>query len=227
MTSTGSPRPKRLDERVAPGWADLSTNLLRGGGIVVGLILIWLGFVTGGFFMLLTGVMAAIALVGGWLLGGLVQRESWYERPNARNLSFAIVVIFPLALLAFAQVAGPLLTPPPQLTACFAGTPSRGGELHTQLAVDPRVTSVAFEMRLTAVSGGAVRWFIQDPTAQSRWSGREDSPGTFASGPLPATGGQWTLNVISEADQAAYELVWGGATTGAANPPANLACSPT
>ena len=208
MSSAPPTRPKRLDERVAPGWANLSTNFLRGGGILVGLLLLWLGFVTGGFFLLLTGVLAAIAIVGGWLLGSLIQRESWYDRPNARMLSLGVVVLFPVALLVFAQVAGPLLTPPPTTAACFKGTPARGGELHTQLGIDPRIKTMVFNIQVTDITGGAVRWFVQDPTMQSRWSGREEAPGTFTSGALPATGGQWTLNVISEADNLTYNLEW-------------------
>lgn len=208
MSSAQTPRPKRLDERVAPGWANLSTNLLRGSGILVGALLLWLGIVTGGFFLLLTGVLAAIAIVGGWLLGSLIQRESWYERPNARLLSVGLVVLFPVALLVFAQVAGPLLTPPPTIVACFSGTPTRGGELHTQLGVDPRIKTMEFIFQVTDIGGGAVRWFVQDPTGQSRWSGREEATGTFASGAMLGVGGQWTLNVISEADRVAYNLEW-------------------
>ena len=56
--------------------------------------LIWLGYITGGFFLLLTGTLGVIALVGGWLLGGLVVRESWYERPNAKQMTLALVVLF-------------------------------------------------------------------------------------------------------------------------------------
>jgi hypothetical protein len=186
----------------------VSTNLLRGGGVVVGLLLIWFGFLTGGFFLLLTGVLAAVAIVGGWLLGGLVQRESWYTSGNAQWKSVALVIGFPVALLVFAQVAGPFLTPPPLKTACFSGSPIRGGELHTQLGVDPRVKSMLLNFQVTDISGGAVRWFVQDPTGQSRWSGREEAAGTFTSGSLPAVGGQWTLNVISEADQLTYNLEW-------------------
>ena len=200
MTTTPAPRPKRLDQRVAPGWAGLSTNLLRGVGILVGALLLWFGIITGGFFLLLTGVLAAVAIVGGWLLGSLIQRESWYDRPNAQLLSLGLVVLFPVALLVFAQVAGPLLTPEPTRVACFSGQPARGGELHTDLPVDPRIKTMAFTMTVNQISGGAVRWFVQDPTLQSRWSGRESAPGTFTSGTLPATGGKWTVNVISEAD---------------------------
>jgi hypothetical protein len=208
VSSAPAPRPKRLDQRVAPGWADLCTNLLRGGGVLGGLLLLWLGFLTGGFFLLLTGALALIALVGGWLLGGLIQRESWYGRPNSKVTSLALVLLFPVALVAFAQVVGPLLTPPPVKSACFAGSPSRDGELHTELAVDPRIKTMVFNFQVTEISDGAVRWFVQDPTGQSRWSGREESPGTFSSAELQSVGGQWTLNVISEADQLSYNLEW-------------------
>jgi len=181
---------------------------LRGGGIVVGALVLWLGLLTGGFFLLLTGVVAAIAIVGGWLLGGLIQRESWYGSSNAPLKSAALVIGFPVALLVFAQVGGPLLMPPPTETACFSGTPARGGELHTQLGVDPRIKSMVFNFQVTSISGGAARVWVEDPSGQSRWSGREEAPGTFSSGGLPAVGGQWTLNVISEADQLTYNFEW-------------------
>ena len=206
--TTEAHRPRRLDERVAPGWANLCTNLLRGGGVLVGVLLLWLGFLTGGFFLLLTGVLAIFALVGGWLLGGLIQRESWYRSANAQAKSYALAIGFPIALLVFAQVFGPLFTPPPTKIACYSGSPQRGGELHAQLGVDPRVKSMRFTFQIVDIRGGAVRWFVQDPTAQSRWSGREESPGTISSGPLSASGGQWTINVISEADQLTYNMEW-------------------
>jgi hypothetical protein len=91
---------------VAPAWANLCTNMLRGGGFVVGIALIYLGFLTGGFFLLLTGVLGAISIVGGWWLGGLIQRESWYEAKNAQAKSYALALGFPIALIVFAQIAG-------------------------------------------------------------------------------------------------------------------------
>lgn len=201
-------RPKRLDERVAPGWANQCTNLLRGGGIVVGVALIYLGFLTGGFFLALTGVLGVIAIVGGWWLGGLMQREAWYESSNARARSYAVALGFPIALIVFAQVVGPLLTPTPTTAFCIGGPTERGAQISGPIAVDPRVKSMEFAMEVHSVSGGAVRWFVQDPTGQSRWSGREESAGRFESGALAGTGGQWTFNVISEADALDYTLNW-------------------
>ena len=210
MNQTPPPeRPrKRLDQMVAPGWANLCSNLLRGVGLLVGLLLIWLGFLTGGFFIVLTGVLATIAIVGGWLLGGLVVRESWYESNNAQAKSWALVIGFPIVLLLFAQVAGPMLTPPPTTAACFSGTPQRGGELHTQLAIDPRVKSMRFTFQVSELTGGAARWWVQDPAGASVWSGREYAAGTYTSDALPGAGGQWTINVISDADALTYEMDW-------------------
>jgi hypothetical protein len=224
VTTGTQPRPKRLDELVAPGWASLSANLLRGGGVLVGLLLLWLGFLTGGFFLLLTGVLATIALVGGWLLGGLVTREAWYERPNARLLSLTLVVAFPVALVLFAQVAGPALTPPPTTSACINNVLAQGQQDVRPLAVDPRLTSMQFTLHVTNISGGAVRWFVQDPTGQSRWSGRQQQPGDFASDPIPAVGGRWTVNVVSEADTVQFGLDWRAESPSATMPPENNSC---
>jgi hypothetical protein len=204
----GAPRPKRLDERVAPSWADLCTNLLRGGGFVVGAFLVYLGFVTGGFFLALTGVLGAIAIIGGWWLGGLIQRESWYESSNARAKSYALAAGFPIALIVFAQVAGPFLTPAPTTVACFAGAPPRDGGLHTDLAVDPRIKSMEFTVVVNQLGGGAVRWFINDPIGDAKWGDRAEEAGTYTSGPLPASGGIWKVNLISEADQLDYRIEW-------------------
>ena len=210
--SEAAPRRKRLDERVAPGWANLASTLLRGGGLVIGLFLLWVGYVTGGFFLLLTGTLAAIALIGGWLLGGLVLRESWYERPNARNVTFALVVLFPLALVLLAQVAGPLLTPPPVTAGCISGTLAAGEERHERLAVDPRLGTIGFALRVDTLEGAALRFFIQDPAGQSRFSGRAEQPGTMTSAPIAVQGGPWTVNLVSEADRADYALAWYAAT---------------
>jgi hypothetical protein len=206
--SNTAPRLKRLDERVAPGWANLCTNLLRGGGLLVGAFVIYLGFVTGGFFLALTGVLGAISIIGGWWLGGLIQRESWYESSNAQAKSYALALGFPIVLIVFAQVAGPFLTPAPNTVACFSGTPARDGELHTDLAVDPRIRSMEFTVVVNSINGGAVRWFMNDPIGNSKWSGREETAGTYTSGPLPASGGVWKINLFSEADQLDYRIEW-------------------
>jgi hypothetical protein len=204
--------PKRLDERVAPGWAGVAESLLRYGGIVLGLFVLWLGFLTGGFFMLLTGVLAGVSVIGGWLLGRFVGRESWYSRSNAQPLTALIVVAFPIALIAFAQIAGPLLTPPPTLTQQFSGELGQGDELVQAISVDPRVVGMEFSISIPTAQGGAVRWYVQDPTGQSRWSGRTDQYGNSISKQLDATPGQWTLHVVSEADHAEYSVDWKGWT---------------
>jgi hypothetical protein len=100
------------------------------------------------------------------------------------------------------------LTAPPNTVACFAGTPARGGELHTDLAIDPRIRSMEFTVVLNQVSSGAVRWFIIDPTGAERWGSREQAAGTYTSGPLPGSGGTWKVNLISEADQLEYRIEW-------------------
>jgi hypothetical protein len=206
---------KRLDQMVAPGWANVASNLLRGIGIVVGLILLWLGVITGGFFMVLCGVLALVAIVGGWLLGSMVQRASWYERPNAQPLSIALVVLFPLILIGVAQLAGPLLTP----AAPTGGTLGSGQIGHEekvfQLALDPRVTQLQFTVTFSA-NDGPVRWFVQDPTGQSRWGDRTDTTGaatqTFTSDQLAGAGGQWNFHVINEGATANYTVTWTGVT---------------
>lgn len=217
MSDEPAPRRRRLDESVAPGWANLSSNLLRGGGLVVGLFLLWLGFVTGGFFLLLTGLLAGIAIVGGWLLGGLVLRESWRERPNAQLLSYGLVVVLPVALIAIAQLAGPLLTPPPQTSACFRGTLARGQQQVEPLAVDPRIESMVFSLVIDDVSGGALRYFVVDPNGGSAWSGRREFAGAYESERIESRSGQWMVNLISDADQAQYVLEWDASTGGDAS----------
>jgi hypothetical protein len=211
-TDDAGRRPKRLDERVAPGWANLSATLLRGGGVLAGLFLLWVGFVTGGFFLLLTGFLGALALIGGWLLGGLMTRESWYERPNARPLSIVLVIGFPLMLVAVAQFAGPLLTPPPNLAACYSGTLARGEERHEPLAVDPRIDSMVFRLVIHDVTGGALRYFVVDANGESVWSGRPDIAGTYESDQIESHGGQWMVNLIAEAEQSTYQLEWTATT---------------
>lgn len=208
-----APRQKRLDERVAPGWANTSANLLRGGGIAVGLLLLWMGFLTGGFFLLLTGVLGLIALAGGWLLGGLVVQERWYERPAARRLTLAMLIGLPIALVVFAQLAGPLLTPAPATSHCFAGELARGQALDEKLAIDPRLRTMVFRLQIPALEDGAARWFVTDPFGQSRWSGRAEAAGhTEQSRVLESAGGEWSIHVISEAERVEYRLEWAGST---------------
>ena len=214
MSAEPGQRPRRLDERVAPGWANLSSTLLRGSGVLVGLFLFWLGFVTGGFFLVLTGVLGGLALIGGWLLGGLIMRESWYRRPNARPMSIALVVLLPLALIGMAQIAGPLLTPPPRISACFEGTLARGQQQVEPLAVDPRIDSMVFRLVIHEVTGGALRYFVLDPNGESAWSGRGEVAGVYESDRIEAIGGQWTVNLISEAGGAQYVLEWHASTNG-------------
>lgn len=214
VTVAQNAHPKRLDERVEPGWAGFAENLLRYGGIVVGLFVLWLGFLSGGFLLLLTGVLAGVSIVGGWLLGSFVARESWYSRPNAQPLTVLIVVAFPIALIAFAQIVGPLLTPPPTTSATFAGSLADGQESVEILAIDPRIEEMHFAITITSLDNGAVRWYVEDPTGRSAWSGRTDTPGThdsYFSGGI--YGGQWTIHVVSEANQAGYEFDWTGWTS--------------
>lgn len=86
--------------------------------------------------------------------------------------------------------------------------PARGGELHTDLAVDPRIKSMEFSVVVNQIGGGAVRWFINDPIGDTKWGDREEAAGTYTSGPLPASGGIWKVNLISEADQLDYRIEW-------------------
>jgi hypothetical protein len=104
------------------------------------------------------------------------------------------------AILAFNQ--------PPTTVACFSGTPARGGALETRVAVDQRIKSMVFNVKMTDISGGSVRWFVEDPSGQTRWSGSEATPGTFTSGPMTGSGGEWTLNLVSEADTLSYRFEW-------------------
>jgi hypothetical protein len=214
-SSVEAPR-KRLDQMVAPGWANLCSNLLRGIGIVVGLVLLWLGVITGGFFMVLCGVLALVALVGGWMLGSMVQRPTWYERHNAQPMSIALVVLFPLILIVVAQVAGPLLTPATPTGGTLGSGHIGQEEKVFTLALDPRVSKVQFTVSLSA-NDGPLRWFVQDPTLQSRWGDRTDTTGaaaqTFSSDQMPGAGGQWTFHVVNEGTSATYSVTWQGSTT--------------
>jgi hypothetical protein len=101
-----------------------------------------------------------------------------------------------------------LKSTPPNLVACFSGQPPRGGELHTDLIVDSRIKTMAFTMRISQISGGAVSWSVQDPNGKSPWSGREETMATFESGALTASAGTWRINVVSEADAITYGLFW-------------------
>lgn len=218
MNPTPPPeRPrKRLDQRVAPGWANLCSNLLRGGGTVVGALLVWLGFLTGGFFIVLTGVLGVTAIGGGWLLGSLVQRESWYESGNAQLKSWALVIGFPIVLLVFAQVAGPMLMPPPSNGGNLGGGELGQGEQVFRLAVDPRIEQVQFSLWFQA-NDGPMRWYVEDPSGNSKWSGRSNETGTdrqrFSSDRIASTGGQWLFHVINEGGYAEYSADWQGWTS--------------
>ncbi|MEP7360246.1 MAG: hypothetical protein ABI744_01575 [Chloroflexota bacterium] len=214
-TPSEAPR-KRLDQMVAPGWARTISNVSRGVGIVVGVVLLWLGVITGGFFLVLCGVLALVAIVGGWLLGSVVQRETWYERANAQPMSWALVVLFPLMLVVVAQLAGPLLTP----AAGTSGTLGSGQVGHEEkvfpLALDPRVQQVQFTISFDG-NDGPMRWFVQDPTGQSLWGDRSDTTGAanqrFTSNNLRGAGGQWTFHIINEGTKASYSVTWQGSTS--------------
>jgi hypothetical protein len=213
MAETDTGRARRLDERRQPGWSSASEALLRFGGLAVAALLLWLGFITGGFFMLLTGVLAAISAVGGWLLGNLVRTESWYERPNARPLTFAIVIGFPILLIAISQIAGPLLTPPPTTSAQREGTLQAEVERVESLSVDPRIQTMQLTINITGMGGNAVRWFLSNPSGQSMWSGRTDAVGVQQSETIDANGGEWQLHLTSEGGPARYVLDWTGSTS--------------
>lgn len=201
---------------VAPGWARTASNLLRGVGIVVGVILLWLGVVTGGFFLLLCGVLALIAIVGGWLLGGVVQREVWYESANAQAKTWALVIGFPVVLLVLAQVVGPLLTPAVPSGGTLGSGPIGHEEKVIRLALDPRVQKVQFTFSFDH-NDGAMRWFVQDPTGQSRWGDRSEISGaatqTFSSDQMAGEGGQWTFHIVNEGTAANYSVTWQGSTS--------------
>lgn len=205
------PRRKRLDELAGPGWVGLVSNILRGGGVVAALLLLVLGFITGGFFLLLTGVLAAVALGGGWLLASLVARESWWERPNARALSFVIALAFPVGLVAIAQIAGPLLTPAAQQRQCFSGQLARGEQRDEPLAVDPRIVRMEFQLEVPVLRDGALRWWITDPFGAVQWGGRAEEEGFSATESVTPAGGRWTMTVVSEAGDAEFRLEWYGA----------------
>ena len=207
---------RRLDQRVAPGWANLCSNLLRGGGILVGALLLGLGFLTGGFFIVLTGVLGVTAIAGGWVLAGLIQRESWYESGNAQVKSWALVVGFPLLLVVFAQVAGPLLAPPPTTGGNLGGGELGAGEQVFQLALDPRIEQVEFSLWFQA-NDGPLRWYVEDPSGNSQWSGRSNETGTdrqrFSSDRITSIGGQWLFHVVNEGGYAEYSADWQGWTS--------------
>jgi hypothetical protein len=220
------PKRKRLDELTGPGWVGRVGTALRGGGVLVALLLLVLGFVTGGFFLLLTGALAAVAVGGGWLLASLVARESWYERPNSRGLSIVIAIAFPVALVAFAQVVGPLLTPAPQRSHCFSGYLSRGEQRDEPLAVDPRITRMGFRLEVPTLRDGALRWWVTDPVGQIQWGGRADVQGFTEAEEVTPAGGRWMMTVLSEAEAAEFRLEWHGAEADATLDP-SPACLPT
>lgn len=182
--------------------------MLRGGGVAAALLLLILGFFTGGFFLLLTGVLAAVALIGGWLLAALVQRESWYERPNARILSLLIAIALPIGLIAFGQVAGPLLTPEPEGSHCFSGSLARGEQLEEALAVDPRIERMWFSFEVAELRGGAIRWWITDPFGQVQSGGRAETAGYSETDEVVPAGGRWLMIAQSEADHAQFSIAW-------------------
>ena len=220
MSGTKVTHRPRLDELVIPGWASLSSNIFRYGGIALAVLLELLGLLSGGFFLVLTSVLSAVAAIGGWSLSVLVSRQSWYLRPNAKPLTAVALVALPVAFVAFAQIVGPLLTPPPTLNQQLSGQLSPGQEqLHT-IAVDPRLTGMSLSISVTPTDGSSVRWFFQDPSGQSQWSGRTDQLGNTASQTFAPAPGQWTLHVIDDTGTAGYTATWQGWTsTGASAAP--------
>jgi hypothetical protein len=217
VTDTGSPRPRRLDERVEPGWASLSEALLKYGGLAVGAVLLWLGIVTGGFFIVLAVALAGIAAIGGWLLGSYVGREGWYTRRNARSLTAIIVIASPILLIVGAQLLAPVLTPAPGTVACFGATIEGARERTEAISVDPRIETMELRLTVSPLAGGAAHWFLRDPSGVSRWSGRTDEPAEVVAQPgqpLDASGGAWEFHFVSEGGGARYALVWRGYTAG-------------
>jgi hypothetical protein len=211
VAESQEPRRKRLDELAGPGWVGSVSSALRGGGVLAALLLLVLGFLTGGFFLLLTGALAAVALVGGWLLASFINRESWWGRPNARAASIVIALAFPIALVAIAQLAGPLLTPEPGQSHCFSGQLARDEQREEALAVDPRITRMEFRLEVPVLREGALRWWITDPSGVIQWGGRVEEEGHSATEDVAPAGGRWTMTVLSEADAAEFRLEWHGA----------------
>jgi hypothetical protein len=206
------PRRRRLDEMAGPGWVRTMGSLFRGAGVAVALLLLALGFFTGSFFLLLTVVLAGIALVAGFLLARFVERESWWERPNARNYSLILLAAFPLLMVLFAQLAGPALTPPAATGECLQGQLERDEQRDMRLPVDPRITAMQFRIEVPALDDGALRWWVTDPVGEIPWGGRAEEAGfTEVAEPSPI-GGQWTVTVRGEASRAEYVIEWRGAT---------------
>lgn len=221
MTEDSQPR-RRLDEMSGPGWVDTTSTLMRGAGIAVAVLLVALGIFTGGFFLALTFALAAVAVAGGFGLSYLVRRESWYRRPNARTHSLLLLAALPLALVAFAQLVGPALTPPPLTANCFRGEVGPDEQEDMQLAVDPRISSMQFRLDVPVLDNGAVRWWASDPAGDIQWGGRAEEPGFSDVAQPAAASGLWTLSVRGETSRAQYEIEWLGAAAdqplGAASP---------
>jgi hypothetical protein len=214
--SGSPPRRRRLDEMAGPGWVGTMATLFRGAGIGVALLLVAIGFFTGSFFLVLTLVLAAIALVVGFMLARLVERESWWDRPNSRNYSLILLAAFPLVMVLFAQLAGPALTPAPVTGECLEGEVERDEQRDVRLPVDPRITAMQFRIHVPALDDGALRWWVTDPVGEIPWGGRADEAGfTEVAEPGPM-GGQWTVTIRGEASRAEYVIEWRGATAGTA-----------